>query len=106
MKSMQLSLSVALMSACLWAVGCSRAQAAQEDKHDHGDHAGHNHAGHVHADGTPTTQVCASIGSPPGCLNPFAYGISPPGPVSSPGTWTGFYDTLGRRYFVGLSMRF
>ena len=57
-------------------------------------------------DGTPTTQVCASLGSPPGCLNPFSYGISPPGPVSSPGTWTGFYDTLGRRYFVGLSMRF
>jgi outer membrane receptor protein involved in Fe transport len=56
--------------------------------------------------GTPTTQVCGSIGNPPGCLNPFSYGISPPGPVSSPGTWSGFYDTLGRRFFVGLSLRF
>jgi outer membrane cobalamin receptor len=58
-------------------------------------------------DGTPTTQVCASLGSPPGCQNPFSYGASPPGPVTSPGAWNaGYYDTIGRRFFVGLSLQF
>jgi outer membrane receptor for ferrienterochelin and colicin len=58
-------------------------------------------------DGTPTTQVCPSLGNPPGCLNPFSYGASPPGPARTAGAWTaGYYDTFGRRYFVGLSMRF
>jgi outer membrane receptor protein involved in Fe transport len=58
-------------------------------------------------DGTPTTQVCPSLGNPPGCLNPFSYGASPPGPARTAGAWTsGFYDAFGRRYFVGLSLRF
>jgi len=54
--------------------------------------------------GTNLAGVCTEIGGgtpPPGCTNPFAYSL--PGYVTyNPG----YYDTLGRRYFVGLSMQF
>jgi outer membrane receptor for ferrienterochelin and colicin len=57
-------------------------------------------------DGTPTTEVCSSLGSPPGCANPFNYGIFPPGPVTGSGTFGTYYDALGRTFFVGLSLQF
>jgi len=58
--------------------------------------------------GYPTTttlsSVCSDLGggtAPPGCTNPFGYSL--PGYVTyNPG----YYDTLGRRYFVGMSVRF
>lgn len=54
--------------------------------------------------GTNLAGVCSELGggtAPPGCTNPFAYSL--PGYVSyNPG----YYDTLGRRFFVGLSMQF
>ena len=56
--------------------------------------------------GTPTTQVCSSLGNQPGCANPFNYGVSPPGPVTGSGNFGTYYDTLGRQFFVGMSMHF
>jgi hypothetical protein len=61
-SNLRLSVFFGLLTACVWVYGCSRAQAAQEDNHDHDDHAGHSHAkkshaGHVHADGTAATQA-------------------------------------------------
>jgi outer membrane receptor protein involved in Fe transport len=53
--------------------------------------------------GTDTTlgSVCSDLGSPPGCQNPFGYSL--PGS----GSWNpGYYDTMGRRFFVGLGLRF
>jgi outer membrane receptor protein involved in Fe transport len=54
--------------------------------------------------GTNLTGVCAASGggtAPPGCTNPFGYSL--PGFVSyNPG----YYDTLGRRFFLGLSVQF
>ncbi len=54
--------------------------------------------------GTSLPGVCAESGggtAPPGCTNPFAYSL--PGYVSyNPG----YYDTLGRRFFLGLSVQF
>jgi len=61
--------------------------------------------------GTDLTQVCEGLGFPngagttpqqsQGCQDPLAYSL--PGYVSyNPG----YYDTLGRRFFVGLSVQF
>jgi outer membrane receptor protein involved in Fe transport len=51
--------------------------------------------------GTNLAGVCGSLGSPPGCQNPVAYSLE------GTGTWNpGYYDTLGRRFFIGMSMRF
>jgi outer membrane receptor protein involved in Fe transport len=51
--------------------------------------------------GTTLTSVCTDLGSPPGCQNPLGYSL--PGS----GSWNaGYYDTVGRRFFVGLSMQF
>jgi hypothetical protein len=45
--------------------------------------------------------VCAGLGSPPGCLNPTGFSRATSGAYNA-----GYYDIIGRRYFVGLSMRF
>jgi hypothetical protein len=39
----------------------------------------------------------------PGCVNPIGYSLPTSGQGSTSG---GFYDVLGRRYFVGLKARF
>jgi outer membrane receptor protein involved in Fe transport len=50
---------------------------------------------------TDLSSVCSDLGSPPGCRNPFGYSLP------SAGSWNpGYYDTLGRRFFVGMSLRF
>ena len=50
--------------------------------------------------GTDLTAVC---GSAPGCQNPNAYSL----PTTGLGTTSaGFYDTLGRRFFVGVKAKF
>jgi len=55
--------------------------------------------------GTDLTSVCDSLGytasNRQGCQNPFGYSLPGAGTMNP-----GYYDTLGRRYFVGLSMRF
>jgi outer membrane receptor for ferrienterochelin and colicin len=51
--------------------------------------------------GAPITSICGSLGSPPGCLNPTVYSATTSGTYSA-----GYYDILGRRYFVGMSMQF
>lgn len=50
--------------------------------------------------GTNLEGVC---GNAPGCQNPNAYSLPSPGAGI---TSAGFYDTLGRRFFVGLKARF
>jgi outer membrane receptor protein involved in Fe transport len=50
--------------------------------------------------GTTLTAVC---GGAPGCVNPTNYSLPSPGlGITSPG----YYDTLGRRFFVGMKARF
>jgi iron complex outermembrane receptor protein len=52
--------------------------------------------------------VCASLGSPPGCQNPLAFSLpGAAGGVPAMGNYNpGYYDTLGRRFFLGMSVRF
>ncbi len=50
---------------------------------------------------TTLGSVCSSIGSPPGCQNPFGFALPGPGTING-----GYYDVLGRRYFVGLKATF
>jgi outer membrane receptor for ferrienterochelin and colicin len=50
--------------------------------------------------GTGLTSVC---GTAPGCVNPTAFSLPSPGAGI---TSAGFYDTLGRRFFVGMKARF
>jgi outer membrane cobalamin receptor len=54
--------------------------------------------------GTTLSSVCSELGggtAPPGCTNPFGYSL--PGYVTyNPG----YYDTFGRRFFVGASLQF
>jgi iron complex outermembrane receptor protein len=45
--------------------------------------------------------VCAGVGSPPGCVNPTAFSRATSGSYNA-----GYYDIMGRRFFVGLSMQF
>ena len=48
--------------------------------------------------GTDLSTVC---GSAPGCVNPGAWSLP------STGNWNGgYYDTIGRRYFVGFDIKF
>ncbi len=58
--------------------------------------------------GTDLQGVCAGLGSPPGCQAPLSF--SRPGAaggVPAMGSYQpGYYDTLGRRFFVGMSVRF
>ena len=51
--------------------------------------------------GTNLEGVCSS--SAPGCQNPTAYSLPSP---SAGVTNAGYYDTLGRRFFVGLKAKF
>jgi len=51
--------------------------------------------------GTNLTGVCAAQGSQPGCINPAANSLYSAGNFNG-----GYYDTQGRRYFVGLKARF
>lgn len=51
----------------------------------------------------PGTTLSAVCGGAPGCQNPFGYSLPTAGPAfSSPG----YYDTIGRRYFVGVKATF
>ncbi|HLB30535.1 MAG TPA: TonB-dependent receptor [Gammaproteobacteria bacterium] len=50
-----------------------------------------------------TTTLSAVCGSAPGCLNPTSFSLPGPGAGT---TSAGFYDTLGRRFFVGVKARF
>jgi outer membrane receptor protein involved in Fe transport len=50
--------------------------------------------------GTALGSVCAGA---PGCVNPIAYSLPNPGSGITNG---GFYDTIGRRFFLGLKARF
>ena len=52
--------------------------------------------------------LCSSLGSPAGLREPVRLQPARPGPVTCrSGTYNaGYYDTLGRRFFVGLSMQF
>jgi len=61
-----------------------------------------------YAVGTNLPGVCAGLGSPPGCQNPLAYSLEgAAGGVPAGGNYQpGYYDTLGRRFFVGMSLRF
>jgi outer membrane receptor protein involved in Fe transport len=45
--------------------------------------------------------VCAGLGSPPGCLNPTGFSRATSGTYNA-----GYYDIIGRRFFVGMSMQF
>jgi len=47
--------------------------------------------------------MAAVCGGAPGCVNPTAYSLPNSGAGSTSG---GYYDVLGRRYFVGLKARF
>ncbi|HEU4618412.1 MAG TPA: hypothetical protein VFV10_10245, partial [Gammaproteobacteria bacterium] len=51
--------------------------------------------------GTNLGSVCADLGSPAGCQNPFGYSLPGSGSYQP-----GYYDTLGRRFFVGMNVRF
>jgi outer membrane cobalamin receptor len=51
--------------------------------------------------GTNLGSVCSDLGSPPGCQNPFSYSLPGAGSYQP-----GYYDTLGRRFFVGMSLQF
>ena len=47
----------------------------------------------------PASSACD--GAPTGCINPFGYSLP------STGGWNGgYYDTIGRRYFVGFDIKF
>lgn len=50
--------------------------------------------------GTDLTSVC---GSAPGCVNPTAYSLASSGSSITDG---GYYDVLGRRFFLGVKARF
>jgi len=50
--------------------------------------------------GTDLNAVC---GGAPGCVNPSSYSLGSPGAGITNG---GYYDTLGRRFFIGLKARF
>ena len=50
--------------------------------------------------GTDLTAVC---GGAPGCVNPTTYSLANPGYGTTNG---GYYDTLGRRFFVGIKASF
>lgn len=51
--------------------------------------------------GTPIGSVCSGLGSPVGCQNPTSYS------TTAPGNWNaGYYDTLGQRFFIGMSLQF
>jgi outer membrane receptor protein involved in Fe transport len=52
--------------------------------------------------GTVLNQVCSSGGFGAGCQNPFGFSLPNPGAGTTNG---GYYDTLGRRFFVGLKAR-
>ena len=61
--------------------------------------------------GTNLQGVCPALGggtSPPGCQAPLSFSLEgAAGGVPAAGSYQpGYYDTLGRRFFVGLSMQF
>jgi outer membrane receptor protein involved in Fe transport len=47
------------------------------------------------------TDLAAVCGGAPGCVRPVAFSLPTTGPFNG-----GYYDTIGRRYFVGMQMRF
>ncbi|HEY3518710.1 MAG TPA: TonB-dependent receptor, partial [Gammaproteobacteria bacterium] len=47
------------------------------------------------------TDLAAVCGGAPGCVRPVAFSLPTTGPFNG-----GYYDTVGRRYFVGMQMRF
>jgi outer membrane receptor protein involved in Fe transport len=53
----------------------------------------------------PGTTLSGICGGAPGCTNPGAYSLGTRGALA--GAFTGgYYDTIGRRYFVGLKVNF
>ena len=61
--------------------------------------------------GTNLQGVCPGLGggtSPPGCQAPLAFSLpGAAGGVPAAGSYQpGYYDTLGRRFFIGMSVRF
>jgi outer membrane receptor protein involved in Fe transport len=53
------------------------------------------------------TNLAAICGGAPGCVAPTAYTLPQTGSISGFGTnQAGYYDTVGRRYFVGFDVRF
>jgi outer membrane cobalamin receptor len=57
---------------------------------------------------TQLSSVCSNLGSPAGCLNPTTFSrAGAAGGVPNTGAYNGgFYDVLGRRFFIGMSVRF
>jgi len=54
-----------------------------------------------YAPGTTLSGVCSGLGSPPGCQNPAAFSLQGVGTVNG-----GYYDVLGRRFFLGVKANF
>ena len=53
--------------------------------------------------GTTLANVCSSLGSPVGCQNPAAFSL----PSYAQGALNGgYYDMLGRRFFLGIKANF
>lgn len=51
--------------------------------------------------GTTLSGVCSSLGSPAGCQNPAAFSLPGMGTING-----GYYDVLGRRFFLGVKANF
>ena len=51
--------------------------------------------------GTTLSGVCAAQGSNPGCINPAGFSLQGVGTING-----GYYDVLGRRYFLGIKANF
>jgi outer membrane receptor protein involved in Fe transport len=52
------------------------------------------------------TNLSAVCGGAPGCQNPTGYSIGNSGSGTTNSGFAGFYDTIGRSYFVGVKARF